>query len=931
MATNPDMATAAELPVTAASGGANSGAGGVVARPELLRRLGGSARVTVVSASAGSGKTVLLRSWISQTGRAGQTAWVTAGRDTQRPQAFWLAVSEALRGTGAGSGLVRAAPAAPDLDGWMLVKRLLTDLAGLKDELWLVIDDAHELGSSQVRRQLELLVMRTPRRLRFVFATRSDLRLGLHRLRLEGELAEIRPADLRFTLAEAGRLLSAAGVNLPSETVVVLHERTEGWAVGLRLAALLLAGHPAPEWFVRNFSGTERTVAEYLLAEVLDQYPEKVRRLLLRSSILERINGELADLLTGDMGSRRELQDLEAANAFVVSLGPERTWFRYHQLFGELLRSELDRADPAAVTGLHETAAEWLAGHGRQVEAIRHYQKARDWERAARLLADHWPSLHLDGQAATVRDLLDAFPAGMAAVNAEHAAVSAADELAYGSLDGAERFLDHARCRSETVPEPRRGRLRMLLELVGLLIARQRGDLAAVTGRMRRLEESGAAQPYPGEELRALILISLGDTEFWAGTIEDATYHSERGAALARQARRPYLEFTGAAYQALTAVNRCHSEANDRAREAIELARRHGWTTDPVAGAAYGTLGIIQTARGRFEEAEPWLQRAERVLSAETQPTWFTAFRYMSGVLEQARGRDAEALAVFESAEPLLRRLAAPHYLVPWMHASRVQVMVRLGQTGRAERFLARLPRQERDHGELRIATAGLRLAQGDPHAADAELAPVADGTAAVTSCFWPLIGWLTEAAIRDALGDAAAARAAIERSLDLAEPEGMVVQFLLFPVPKLLGRHARGRTAHAALVATIRDLPAVPPPDALPSRRMPPCEPLSGSELRVLRYLPTNLTKPEIALRLSVSPNTVKTHIRRLYAKLGVRSRAEAVESARALGLLAPSRIDTERNYLSSNSYHPDRVTPDHPIGRQGMGMDSGAYCALA
>src|SRR6516225_6363476 len=226
-----------------ADGAAGRGAGGVVARPRLFGRLGARARVSVVSAPPGSGKTVLLRSWIRWAGVAGSAAWVPAGRGDRDPQRFWLSVLVALRQTTAGSALVRELTAAPDLDGWVIVERLLSDLAPLDDPLWLVIDDVHELVPEALR-QLELLIMRAPHRLRFVLATRHDVPLGLHRLRLEGGLAEIREPDLRFTVAEAGELLAAAGVELPE--VAPLVERTEGWAAGLRLAALSLAGHPDP-------------------------------------------------------------------------------------------------------------------------------------------------------------------------------------------------------------------------------------------------------------------------------------------------------------------------------------------------------------------------------------------------------------------------------------------------------------------------------------------------------------------------------------------------------------------------------------------------------------------------------------------------------------------------------------------------------------
>ena len=266
----------------------------MICRPGLFGWLDEAARVTVVSAPPGSGKTVLLRSWIGAAGLAERAAWVSAGREERDPQRFWLSVLGALRQTSAGSALVRELTAAPDLDGWAMVERLLNDLAPLEERLWLVIDDLHELGSAEARRQLELLVMRAPEELRFVLATRHDVRLGLHRLRLEGELTEIRADDLRFSAPEARELLAAAGVELADPALALLVDRTEGWAAGLRLAALSLAGHPDPDRFAAEFSGSERTVAEYLLAEVLDRQSEDVRRLLLRTSILERVNGELA-------------------------------------------------------------------------------------------------------------------------------------------------------------------------------------------------------------------------------------------------------------------------------------------------------------------------------------------------------------------------------------------------------------------------------------------------------------------------------------------------------------------------------------------------------------------------------------------------------------------------------------------------------------
>ncbi|MGH2881303.1 MAG: AAA family ATPase, partial [Solirubrobacteraceae bacterium] len=327
--------------------------------------------MTAVSAPAGSGKTFLLRSWIRAAGLTDKTAWVAIPRGGLDQQGFWLTVLDALRGTVAGSPLVRELTGAPDLDGWSIIERLLVDLQSLEEPVWLVIDDLHELRSDAALRQFELLLMRAPEQLRLLLATRHNLGLGLHRLRLEGALTEIRASDLRFTVEEARVLFEGAGVKLSDRAVELLEARTEGWAAGLRLAALSLAGNSDPERFAAEFSGSERTVAEYLLAEVLEREPQDVKRLLLRTSILDRVNGELADLLTGAPGGARRLHALERANAFVSSIDTSRSWFRYHHMFADLLALELRRTAAAEIPSLHRAAAAWFAEHGYHVEAVR--------------------------------------------------------------------------------------------------------------------------------------------------------------------------------------------------------------------------------------------------------------------------------------------------------------------------------------------------------------------------------------------------------------------------------------------------------------------------------------------------------------------------------------------------------------------------------
>ena len=877
---------------TAGSPAAPAVRDGVVARPGLFERLAAAGRVTEVSAPPGSGKTFLLRSWIAGASLAERAAWVAVQGEERDPQRFWLSVFGALRDTVAGSKLVRPLTAAPDLDGWAVVERLLTDLGGLEDRVWLVIDDVHELRSPEALRQLELLIMRGPAELRFVLVSRHDLRLGLHRLRLEGDLTEIRAADLRFTRDEAKALFEAAGIPLSDPALGLLYERTEGWVAGLRLAALSLAGHPDPDRFAAEFSGSERTVAEYLLAEVLDRQSEPVRRLLLRTSVLDRVNGELADLLTGGSGGERALQQLEQANVFVFALDARRSWFRYHQLFADLLQLELRGSAPAEVPVLHAAAAEWYGGHGYPVEAVRHAQDAEDWDLAARLLSDHWVGLGLGGLGATAYELLARFPADVIAGDAELAARMAGVQRGRGSLEEAERYLALATERLESVPPGRRGRAQVILAAVRMWLARQRGDLPAVAEQAQPLlAPAGAADPARlglGEDLRALALIDLGIAELWTARFDEADRHLEQGVALAHRIGRPFLEVTGLAHWAQLASWRSFPLGAQRSRQAIELAGRHGWTEEPVTGVAHLALGMAMVALGRLEEGHRSLDQAERILRAEVEPAAGMRLRYARGLLDLVSGRPEAALSAFRAAEQLAGLLVTEHALARRLRSHALQTLVRLGQTQRVEQALAAMDGQERDSGQMRNAVAVLRLAQDDPKAATVALAPVIDGSVPLVNAhLWDVQAWLLEAIARDALGEAGAARRALEHALHLAKPEGLLFPFLLDPAPGLLDRHRRLGTAHAVLIAEILNAPSGSGADGGSPPRL--IEPLSESELRVLRYLPTKLSAPEIADQLYLSVNTVKTHMRHVYDKLGAHRRHEAVEQARAVGLLAP------------------------------------------
>ena len=868
----------------------------LIPRPGLVELLNTAERVVVVSAPAGSGKTFLVRSWIAAEGLGECTAWVSVERQERDAPAFWLSVLESLRGTRIGSERVRELTATPGLDGATVFRRLLEDLSSLDERLWLVIDDLHELHAEEAVHQVELLIASAPPQVRFVLVTRRDLRLGLHRLRLEGELTEIRGRDLRFTSDESRALLEAAGVRLSDGALGSLVARTEGWAAGLRLAALSLAGDPDPERLAASFSGRERAVADYLLAEVLERQPDEVTRLLLRTSILERVSGTLADRLTGCSGSERILWALEDAGAFVVSLDAERTWFRYHHLFADLLALELRRTAPQELRGLHIVAAEWLAAHGDPVAAIRHAQAAENWGLAARLLADSWRFLYVDGRLATGRELLSRFPDGTAARDAELALLVARDKRVVGSLHESESYLALAERMSPSVPEDRRGRFQVAVLLVRLSLARDRNDPDAVTEAAQRLlalaDGPEAIEPGLGEEgLRATALMDLAAAEMWSGQLEAAERHVEQGLEDARRIGRPMLELQALSHRAFLGMLRSPAIGEQRARGAIELARAHGWEeTAWAAASAYVVLGNVTLWRGQLAEAEGWLDRAVLLVRGFAGPTTAMMLYVDRAMLAFVRGRHEEAMTAHRAVESIQQRFVTQHRLATRAQALKLGMLVRLGETDLVQRALDEMDEDVRAASAMRVVLATLRLARDDPEGAAAALAPIFAGAAPIDNPRWEIHALLLKARVDDAVGDTGASSRALEQALELAEPEGLLLPFLLHPTPDLLERHSQLRTAHASLISEIRNLLSGHPPTARPEQAEPLHEPLSESELRVLRYLPTNLPAPEIAGELFVSLNTIRTHLRNVYTKLGVHSRGDAVKRARELGLLAPS-----------------------------------------
>jgi LuxR family maltose regulon positive regulatory protein len=876
---------------------------GLLDREDLLLTLDRAVtkRVTVISAPPGSGKTSLLRAWADRATNVRRVAFVCVDRDQQDAQRFWGAVLDAIRGPARSIDPQTQSAAAAALEGDQVVDRVLSELGEQVEPVVLIIDDLHELRSADALAQLDDLLAILPISARVVLSSRRDPPIRLHQLRLADEVAEIRAADLRFSERETRELLSASGISLPDAGAAALYQRTEGWAAGLRLAAISLSGHPDPQRFVAEFSGTDRAIGEYLMAEMLERQPSEVQGMLLRTSLVDRVNGELADLLAGRSGSEQMLLELEEANAFVVSLDARRTWFRYHQLLADFLGLELRRTLADEVPGLHRRAAQWFADRGEVVEAVHHMLAAGDWPDAARLVADHSFRWVLDGQAGTIDAVLQAFPEGASSDHPDLALAHAAAEVNQGRLEEAAAQLELAESYVQSAPPARRRRLAVAIASLRLAMARRSGQFSEVIEQVNLLENSISAEssePFAtGSELRGVALLNLGIVEMWSGRLADAERHLSEGAALARTIGRPYLEVACRAHMGFPSKTVSVATARERGRQAVALAERHGLADRPVLAPALGAVAGMALWMGEFDEGERWLRRAWEVAEPHADPAASVLLHVAAGMLHAGRGEHQSALEEFAAAARVQSLLTGVHALAPRITGWLAATQARLGMRDEARATLTEFSAEPAQIGAIYDgqmiynARAVIWLAEGDPATALEALGGVLDIAPPIVPTFTLVETHLLAGIAHLHLGDRKAAADAAEAALAVAEPDRLMLPFAMADAAELLGALPRHETAHGALLADIADLLQGASAPSTDGERPSQPEELSPSELRVLRYLPTNLTRPEIAGELYVSINTVNTHIRNIYSKLGARDRSSAVGRARELRLLSSGR----------------------------------------
>ena len=893
---------------------------GHVPRPHLLERLrDGLARgLVLVCAPAGFGKTALLADWARDSRRP--VAWLSLDEADNDPVRFWRHVTAALDHTRPGVAdqldpLLGPAPTSPE----GLVTTLINQLAAEPDQVLLLLDDYHLIDSRPVHRSLEFLLEHRPPSLRLVLASRADPPLPLARLRARGQLAELRAADLRFSPAEAGMVLrQAVGADLPEAAVAALADRTEGWVAGLQLAGLSLRAQPDVAGFVASFSGSHRYVLDYLTEEVLDRQPEHVRDFLLETSILERLSGALCDAVTGDDDGQAMLEAIERANLFLVPLDEVRGWWRYHQLFADLLRSRLARERPERVATLHRNAAAWQEEHGLADDAVGHALAAGEAAWAARLLERHADALLVRGEGATLLRWLEALPAELVRsrprlclAQARLAILNRRVEAVDGLLDAAERGWEGATALIDEPFEPSVGRAASLLANVPATVALERAILAELRGDAEgTMAFAARAQALLGEGewmLASLASTHLAVAEWLSGRLPQAERAFAADVARWRAIGEPFPAAWSSCQ--LAEVQRAQGRlaaALETYQQALETTAAAGRPALPTAGIARVGIAEVAYQRGELDEALRQLTEGIALCRQLNYPQPLATGLAVLAWVRHVMGDPAGARKATEDTERVAPGPEVASLLNP-VPAQRARLLLAQGDVAAAARWTVERGlgpgdeasyQREREH----LVLARVLVTQDRPDQALGLLERL-DGLAAAQQRTGSRIEIQALRGLALAgLGDEAGAVASLAEALGLAHPEGYVRVFADegAPMGALLGRlvaaQRRGQAADGIplrylgrLARAFEPTAAATGPRGRAAAAVVPglVEPLSDRELEVLRLLAAGKPNQQIADELVVALNTVKKHVAHILDKLGAANRTEATTRARELDLL--------------------------------------------
>jgi LuxR family transcriptional regulator, maltose regulon positive regulatory protein len=860
-----------------------------VDRPRLLDRLDAGVRgeVTLLCAGPGSGKTSLIASWVAAGRAPGPVAWLSLDAFDNTAAGFWsyllgaLVVAEAVPENHP-LRRIRAGARADE----PFLRRVAVALAALPAPVVLVLDDLHEVHDPGVLSSLAFLLRHPVAQLRLVVTTRNEPALPLHRPRLRTATVEIREAELDFTADESDALLAAHRLVLTPAEARAVHDRAEGWATGLVLAARLLVER-GPAAGLNDFTGSERTVAEYLTGEVLAGMPAELRQFLQRICLADRVCGDLADALTGGTDGHATLEKLVRANVMVTAIESAPGWFRAHALLAGLLRHTVRTETPALFRDLHRRAADWFAEQDAVLPALGHAIAAQDWKLMGRLVVTRAGPRIVSADRGALVELLSRIPPHELSTTAGLELCSAL--LAYDRADYRAVVARVARARALLGEEEAglRTPIEILARSMDAVLARERGDMAALveaaTDTLRLLLQVSPAQLVRTREYRSISLNMAGVGFLWTDRPVQAEEHLRAGMAMAEAVGAELTQLNATSHLALLEAERGDlCQAHRYATRSLDLATNRGWRTVLQVVPAYAALAMIHLDRDDLDEAEAAVEEGLAAQRGDPEPIQLSVLRTAKVRLLLVRGEvDAARLLAGRMTREIGGRQVPP-LLVRWLSIVRAELELAAGSPRTALGLIERAGEAEQTP-RLRICAARAQLALGAPRVAEAVLAPIRrtapDVGVAVET-------WVASSLVADALRQGNRSVDALGRAVALAEPQNLRRPFITagpHAMAGLLERYQWLAPRKSPFVAgLLTDLSR-----AGQGADGPEAEGLTDRELDVLRYLPTMLKNHDIAAEMYVSVNTVKAHLRALYRKLGVTQRREAVERARELGLL--------------------------------------------
>ena len=850
-------------------------------RERLLRRLDREPGVvTLVCGHAGAGKTSLLAAWATGAARdARLVAWYGLDRFDDDPARLWDGILAALRSTGGfpPTSYLHDLAASPHEVTGAFVDGVADAVAALGTPVSLVLDDVHVITDPEAVGSLAQLARRASEGFRLVLVSRNDPPIGLPRLRVEGRLRELRGEDLAFSTEETTAYLEGQGLDLPGTAIRTLQDRTEGWAAGVRIAALALVGSDDRCGLIERFGGDDHAVADYLVTEVLASLTEERRGFLLRTSICSLLRVDLARELSGREDAGALLDGLERDHVFTQRQGRTREVYRYHELFRTYLLAELRRVDPAVERELHRTAAVWHAAHGETLQAVEHLVRGRHVGDLSEVIGADGIGAILDGNAQTMAGLLETIEPRDRSVSAA-ALLGAAASLELGDLDAADRWLAGLdRTAVEVTGDP------LVVALAATVAVWRARSTDRVEEALAGLEATSATATGV-EAYDLLALHERGVARLYVGRYDEGVDDLGRAARLARVSGRDALQLSCRSF--LAGALACQSQllaGRAEAEAALELAQLRGWAgsqavahahllvgwsaflqADRDLAAAHARLGVASLGPLVDPDVELGVRSLDLVVSADGD-AGFEVFRAYHEAFERLAGA--------QMAPALLA------YAVPEV----VRVYLDVGERDRAQLVADRAGAALPDPGELALLRAMLLHDAGRIDAARAALGPIVRGEARCHVVTAAVHARCLAAELELRRGATTRAHELIVAAVELGADEELVRPFA--DRPAALGLLVSGRGRFGRREPFVERVLAARPPHASATGYV--TDRLTPGELAVLRELPSLLSLREIAAARSVSVNTVKTHLRSIYRKLEVEGRREAVDIGRLRGLL--------------------------------------------